>query len=271
MKGTIMWQGMLVGCGCAVMVLAALAATAGENARPVDPTVAAFEARTYTDAKGETLLYRILKPENYDAKQKYPLVVFFHGAGERGTDNVAQLKHCVATFIKPEVRAKYPCFVLVPQCPQNQKWVDMDWSSQKGEMPKAPSPSMRKTLELTDALQKEFSIDAGRLYVSGISMGGYATWDVLCRKPEMFAAGVPICGGGDDTKAAAMAKVPVWAFHSEDDNAVKVERTRVMIKAIKDAGGSPKYTEYTGLGHNSWTKAYAEPELLPWLFAQHRP
>ena len=271
MKGTIMWQGMLVGCGCAVMVLAALAATAGENARPVDPTVAAFEARTYTDAKGETLLYRILKPENYDAKQKYPLVVFFHGAGERGTDNVAQLKHCVATFIKPEVRAKYPCFVLVPQCPQNQKWVDTDWSSQKGEMPKAPSPSMRKTLELTDALQKEFSIDAGRLYVSGISMGGYATWDVLCRKPEMFAAGVPICGGGDDAKVGPMAKVPVWAFHSEDDNAVKVERTRVMIKAIKDAGGSPKYTEYKGLGHNSWTKAYSEPELLPWLFAQRRP
>lgn len=271
MKGITMWHAARVGCGLAVTVLAALAATAGENARPADPVAAAFEARTYADAKGETLLYRLLKPENYDPKQKYPLVIFFHGAGERGTDNVAQLKHCVATFIKPEVRAKYPCFVLVPQCPPNQKWVDMDWSSQKGEQPKAPSPSMRKVLELTDALRKEFSIDAGRFYVSGISMGGYATWDILCRKPDMFAAGVPICGGGDPTKVTPMAKVPVWAFHSDDDKAVTVDRTRAMIKAMKDAGGSPKYTEYTGLGHNSWTKAYAEPDLLPWLFAQRRP
>jgi predicted peptidase len=147
----------------------------------------------------------------------------------------------------------------------------MDWSGEKGAQPAAPSPSMRKALELIDALQKEFSIDAKRLYVSGISMGGYATWDILCRKPEMFAAGIPICGGGDETKAAAMAKAPVWAFHSDDDNAVKVVRTRSMIQAMKDAGGNPKYTEYKGLGHNSWTKAYSEPELLPWLFAQHRP
>jgi len=271
MKGETMWRSTLIGCGSVMTLLAALAVTAGESARPVDPAVAAFEARTYTDAKGETLLYRILKPENYDAKQKYPLVVFFHGAGERGTDNVAQLKHCVATFIKPEVRTKYPCFVLAAQCPQNQKWVNMDWGNLKGEMLKDPSPSMRKALELIEVLQKEFSIDAKRLYVSGISMGGYATWDVLCRKPEMFAAGIPICGGGDDIKAAVMAKVPVWAFHSDDDKSVKVERTRAMIKAMKDAGGNPKYTEYTGLGHNSWTKAYAEPELLPWLFAQHRP
>ena len=264
-----MWHTTLIGCGFSVMVLAALAAAAGENAPLTDPA-AAFEARSYTDAKGEALPYRLLKPENYDPKQKYPLVVFFHGAGERGTDNVAQLKHCVPTFIKPEVRAKYPCFVLVPQCPQNEKWVDMDWGGEKGTMPAAPSSSMRKALELIDALQKEFSIDAKRLYVSGISMGGYATWDVLCRKPGMFAAGVPICGGGDVSKVAPMAKVPVWAFHSEDDNAVKVVRTRTMIQAMKDAGGSPKYTEYTGLGHNSWTKAYSEPELLPWLFAQHR-
>jgi predicted peptidase len=270
-KGTTMWRGTLIGCGFAVTALAAIAATAGEAGPAADPAAAAFEPRTYTDAKGEALPYRLLKPENYDPKQKYPLVIFFHGAGERGTDNVAQLKHCVTTFVKPDVRAKHPCFVLVPQCPPNQKWVDMDWSGEKGTQPAAPSPSMRKALELIEALQKEFSIDAKRLYVSGISMGGYATWDILCRKPEMFAAGIPICGGGDDTKAAAMAKIPVWAFHGDEDKSVKVDRTRAMIHAIKDAGGNPKYTEYKGVGHDSWTKAYAEPELLSWLFAQHRP
>jgi predicted peptidase len=264
MKGKTMRRSTLIGCGFVTMLLVALAATAGGAKPAADPAVAAFEARTYTDAKGETLPYRLLKPENYDQKQKYPLVIFFHGAGERGTDNRAQLVHCVMTFAKPDVRAKHPCFVLAPQCPPNQKWVDMDWGGLKGEMPKEPSPGMRKALELIAALQKEFGIDARRLYVSGISMGGYATWDVLCRKPEMFAAAVPICGGGDPTKAAQMAKVPVWAFHSDDDKAVKVVRTRAMIQAMKDAGGSPKYTEYTGLGHNSWTKAYSEPDLLPW-------
>jgi predicted peptidase len=138
-------------------------------------------------------------------------------------------------------------------------------------MPKDPSEPLRLALETIDALQKEFPIDAKRLYVTGLSMGGYATWDALCRYPAKFAAGVPICGGGDESKVALMAKVPVWAFHSEDDNVVKVIRTRNMIEAMKKAGGDPKYNEYKGLGHGSWGKAYAEPDLLPWLFAQRRP
>jgi lysophospholipase L1-like esterase len=113
-------------------------------------------------------------------------------------------------------------------------------------------------------------VDTDRLYVTGISMGGYGTWDLITRFPDRFAAAVPICGGGDPAKAAAIAKVPVWAIHGEADPLVKVEQTRRMIAAIKAAGGQPLYSEYPTVGHDSWTPGYQEPELLPWMFAQRR-
>ena len=228
-----------------------------------------YEARVHTNAAGQTLPYRLLIPEPYDAARQYPLVVFFHGAGERGSDNRAQLVHGTSLFLKPESRERFPCFVVAPQCPNNQQWVDMPWGTDSGTRPDQPSASMRMALEIVAALPRQFSIDTNRLYVTGLSMGGYATWDCLTRLPNRFAAGVPICGGGDEkTVTTAVAQVPVWAFHSADDGAVKVGRTRRMIAAMRQAGGQPKYFEYTGLGHFSWGKAYAEPELLPWLFSQ---
>jgi predicted peptidase len=128
---------------------------------------------------------------------------------------------------------------------------------------------MGLALEILPALEAEFHIDTNRVYATGLSMGGYATWDCLTRYPKRFAAGIPICGGGDETTVkSVVARVPVWAFHSSDDTVVKVQRTRHMIEAMGNAGGRPYYTEYNGLGHNAWDKAYAEPALLEWLFAQ---
>ena len=118
------------------------------------------------------------------------------------------------------------------------------------------------------ALQKEFSIDATRLYVTGLSMGGYGTWDALQRYPDRFAAAVPICGGGDVKQAKKIAQIPIWAFHGDKDTAVPVERTRSMIAALKEAGGMPKYTEYPDVGHDSWTATYKDPALHEWMFAQ---
>jgi lysophospholipase L1-like esterase/poly(3-hydroxybutyrate) depolymerase len=228
-----------------------------------------YAPRIFTNASGQTIPYRLLTPKDYDSSKKYPLVFFFHGAGERGTDNKAQLVHGTSLFAQADKREKFPCFVLAPQCPNNQQWVDMPWGTDSGVRPAQPSASMRLALEALDAVLKEFSVDASRLYVTGLSMGGYATWDCMTRFPDRFAAGVPICGGGDEKTVTAMvAKVPVWAFHSDDDGVVKVKRTRNMIKAMRDAGGQPKYFEYFGLGHFSWGKAYGEPELLPWMFAQ---
>ena len=123
---------------------------------------------------------------------------------------------------------------------------------------------------MVDAMQKEFSIDADRIYVTGLSMGGFGTWDVIQRHPERFAAAVPICGGGDPAHAEQIAQVPIWAYHGDNDAVVKVERSRDMIAAIKDSGGTPRYTELPGVGHDSWTAAYTSPDLYAWMFAQTR-
>ncbi len=229
-----------------------------------------FEARTFAGPDGTSLPYRLLKPQPYDPAKKYPLVLFLHGAGERGNDNQAQLKHGAATFAKPETQQKYPCFVMAPQVPKEQKWADMDWAAEVVVQARKPSTSMRLTVAAIDALSKEFSIDSDRLYITGLSMGGYGTWDAISRWPTKWAAAVPICGGGDVTKAARAVNVPVWAFHGDADNVVKVERTRTLIAAMRAAGASPLYSEYPGIGHDSWTSAYQEPELLPWMFGQKR-
>jgi predicted peptidase len=229
-----------------------------------------FEARTFEGAGGEKLGYRLLKPKDYDPNRKYPLVLFMHGAGERGDNNKAQLVHGMNDFASDEVMSKYPAFVIAPQCPNNKKWVEVDWSAAKHTSPEKPSISLQLTFDAMAALQKEFSIDDKRIYVTGLSMGGYGTWDAAARRPDYFAAAAPICGGGDEGDAKKLAKVPIWAFHGDKDGAVKVERTRNMIAAIKEAGGEPKYTEYPGVGHDSWSATYRNPEFYAWLFAQQR-
>ena len=230
-----------------------------------------FEARIYTNDKGQKLGYRLLKPKDYDPAKKYPLVLFLHGAGERGDDNAVQLVHGMADFAQDENRAKYPCFVLAPQCPKNKRWVEVDWSAPTHEQPEQLSESLQLTFDAIAGLKKEFSIDDKRFYVTGLSMGGYGTWDVAQRMPGQVAAAAPICGGGDEKQAAKLVKVPVWCFHGDKDTAVKVDRSRNMIAAIKKAGGNPKYTEYPGVGHNSWTQTYKDPAFMAWLFAQKLP
>jgi predicted peptidase len=229
-----------------------------------------FEARTFTDDQGDKLLYRLLKPKDYDPQQKYPLVLFFHGAGERGDDNHSQLKWAMEEFASEEVRGKYPCFVVAPQCPEDQQWVDVPWTADAHTMPEKPTAALRFSLELLKQLQQEFSIDANRLYVTGLSMGGFGVWDAIQRHPHLFAAAAPVCSGGDPQYAPQIAHIPVWAFHGADDPVVKPHRTREMIQALQGAGGQPKHTEYPGVGHNSWSPTYANPDLYAWLFAQWR-
>ncbi len=130
---------------------------------------------------------------------------------------------------------------------------------------------MTLTLQLVQSLRQESPIDGRRLYVMGLSMGGFGTWDVIARYPQMFAAAVPICGGGDPETAPRIAAVPIWAFHGTKDHTVPVKSTRIMIEALRQARGQPRYTEYPNCDHNSWDSAVAEPELLPWLFSQRQP
>jgi predicted peptidase len=231
-----------------------------------------FEARQYKDEAGNILLYRLLKPKTLDGQNKYPLVLFLHGIGERGNDNEAQLKWGAKNFAIDENMANYPCFVAVPQCPLDDFWVSalQDLSSSYS-MTEKPTEAMRMALELVDVLQGEFpQIDPQRIYVTGLSMGGFGTWDAVQRRPDLFAAAVPVCGGGDVTKAERIARLPIWDFHGAEDRLVIPKWSRDMIDAIREAGGSPKYTEYPGIGHQSWIKAYSDPELFKWLFSQKK-
>jgi predicted peptidase len=209
----------------------------------------------------DTLLYRLLKPGSQKENERYPLVIFLHGSGERGNDNVITLNHIAPLFLNESNRTKYPCFVLVPQCPAGENWTYPDWYQE----PKEPLSSVVK---LIDSLKSLPFIDASRIYITGLSMGGYGTWYLLTKYPDKFAAAIPICGGGDIHQVEKFKHVPIWDFHGTKDTAVPVERSRSMIRALKEAGGKPKYTEYKKVGHDSWVNAYQEPDLLPWLFAQ---
>jgi predicted peptidase len=230
-----------------------------------------LEKKTYTDNGGKVLRYRLMKPTGYDPKERYPLVVFLHGAGERGSDNEKQLIHGVPEFARQENRQRNPCFLIAPQCPDNEKWAEVDWSAETHKQSKEPAEAGRLVLELIAALQKEYSIDDKRIYLTGLSMGGFGTWDLLARRPNLFAAGVPVCGGGDEGTAAILTHMPLWVFHGAQDNVVKPERSRNMIKALEKAGGKPKYTEYPTEGHASWVPAYKDPEMMKWIFEQKRP
>ena len=230
----------------------------------------AFEPFVFKAADGTTLPYRLLKPKNYDPQQKYPLIFFMHGAGERGTDNVNQTKHGGKLFSDDANRTKFPSFVVAPQVPNGKLWVNVPWGDDSHVQPETPSDVLRVSLELIASLQKEFSIDPKRLYAMGISMGGFGVWDVVTRHPDMFAAAAPICGGADENNASLIAKLPVWTFHGDKDGVVKTKRSRNMIEALKKVGSNAKYSEYPGVGHDSWNKAFAEPELLTWLFAQKK-
>jgi len=238
-----------------------------ERSMPKEP----YQSFVYTDANGATLPYLLYVPDHLEPGKKYPLVLFFHGAGERGVDNVAQLRWGVWVFTKKANLAEYPAFVLAPQCPKGKQWVDMPWGAPSGIRPPLPSASMTLALAILDKVCAEQPIDTDRIYVAGLSMGGYAVWDCLTRFPDRFAAAVAVCGGGDEhTVTAEVAKVPVWAFASDDDTVVPVGRSRGMVAAMKAAGGNPHYTEYHGYHHASWGPAYNERELVPWLFAQVR-
>lgn len=248
-------------------VLAVLALGLPASAFAADP-----EAKIYTDDDGKTLPYRLLKPADPEPGKKYPLVLVLHGAGERGSDNAKQLtwfwEKGKGPLGRPEF-AEAKAFALLPQCPDGKQWVDVPWGKGSYKSPAVSGP-LKLALELVEASIKRLPIDPDRVYVVGLSMGGFGTFDALQRRPDLFAAAVPICGAGDLSKAKAIAHIPVWAFHGDKDTAVPVSGSREMVAALKAAGGTVKYTEYKGVGHNSWSPAFAEKEFWTWLFAHKR-
>jgi predicted peptidase len=216
--------------------------------------------------------WRLHVPDPLVEGVKYPLVVFLHGAGRRGDDNVGPME-LAWDFIKPEAQEKYPCFIVAGQVPRGRTWSPFGPARQKFRDAGKDVPiteEMTAMLSVVDDLLEKEPIDPTRLYVVGQSMGGYGTWDALERRPDLWAAAVPICGGGSPQKAHLFEDVPIWAWHGEKDQAVPPQESRDMIEALRAAGGNPKYSELPNVGHGSWSVAFSDPALFEWLFSQKK-
>lgn len=229
-----------------------------------------FEAKEFISEDGDTLLYRMMVPDEMVDGETYPLVLFLHGAGERGNDNTAQLEWGVHAFANPQFREWNPAIVIAPQVPEGSYWGNLNWREDGTELMKEPSTPLELAHQLVLQTTKDFPVDENRLYITGLSMGGFGTWDMITRYPDLFAAAMPICGGGDPTKAHLLADMPIWNFHGAKDAVVPPQLSRDMIQAIRIAGGSPGYTEYPDTDHFSWIPAYADAHVLEWLFNQRK-
>ena len=245
------------------------AAAVGALARRLD-LEAMTRAREHKTLYGESLKYRIYESPGLRKGQKCPLVLLLHGAGERGSDNKAQMVHGVRGLIAFSMRNDQPMILVVPQCPARMQWVNAPWCVDSHTMPEFPSQPLRLAFELCKSVTENYPVDKSRIYVTGISMGGFGTWDAIQRKPEYFAAAMPVCGGGDTGRAKALIKLPIWVFHGDKDDVVKPFRSRSMVEAIKRAGGKPRYTECEDVGHDVWNQAYSDQKALAWLFSQKK-
>lgn len=219
----------------------------------------------------DTLRYRLLQPD-YDTMRRFPLVVFLHGSGERGNDNDAQLKWGVGAFATDDYLSRFPAYVLAPQCPEGQQWGSFNnfGDVAAARLNPVPSRSMTLVIALVRQLCATRNIDTNRIYITGLSMGGIGTFDALQRYPKLFAAGVPVCGGGDLSGAPVFAHVPLWIYHGAEDPAVLPAYSLQMVQALVKAGARPGFTLLPEVGHFSWIAAYNDPLLLQWLFRQHR-
>lgn len=267
-----------------------------ERAVRLNPEVPAepkwlFEKRVFRESVSSALPYRLLRPANglpettvsglrrnaqgrlMDARGRQvrvPLVVFLHGVGERGYDNERQLLNGVLAFAEREAMRRYPCYVLAPQCPPDARWSGADirtavtWSE-------TPTEPMRLLMALIEQLLRdEPDIDPSRVYLTGLSMGGAGVFDLLMRRPEWFAAAVPLCGGGDPAQAHRIRNVALWVFHGRLDEVVPPFRSRRIIEALRRYGQPVRYTEYDSLAHAIWHQTYYNPEVMEWLFARRK-
>jgi predicted peptidase len=225
----------------------------------------------------DTLPYRLLLPVDYNPAKKYPLILFLHGSGERGNDNELQLVHGSKLFLNDSLRKKYPAIVVFPQCPSNSFWsnvtINMNADSSRSfsfQIDEKPSLAMDLLQQLLKHLTQTYKLDKNRMYVGGLSMGGMGTFEIVARNPNLFAAAFPICGGGDSSTANGMKKVNWWIFHGAKDNVVLPKYSTEMVIALQKAKAKVKCTVYPEAGHNSWDNAFAEPDLLQWLFTSKR-
>ena len=218
-------------------------------------TKTGFVNKTFKNADGSESPYVVFVPHGYDGTKAVPVILFLHGAGETkgGT------KQPVEVGIGPAIKKREKTFPFLVVIPQSEK---RTWQ--------ATSDDGKRALAILDTVTKEFKTDPKQTYLSGLSMGGFGTWSIAAAYPDRWAAIAPVCGGGNPATAEKIKDIPCWNFHGDKDTAVKVDLSRAMIDALKKAGGKPKYTEYPGVGHNSWDAAYGTDELYTWLLEQKK-
>jgi len=223
-----------------------------------------FRKKEYVNKKGERLPYRLFVPLGYDANKKYPLLLWLHGGDGRGSDNVRQLNggNQLGThfFAGKEVQLKFPIFLLLPQCPSGDNWSDPDLNQ--------PTKWLELTMAALAEVRKQFSVDPDRLYLAGQSMGGLGAWSTLQAYPGMWAAAVILSAYDNFTDIKVLSQTPIWVFQGKEDDTVPVLLVQDMVKQLKKAHANLRYTEYPKAGHDVWNKAFAEPDLLPWLSSQ---
>ena len=235
------------------------------------PDTSLFEAHHHVEGN-DTLPYRLYRSQRADTMtEALPLVIFLHGAGERGNDNFMQLKHCIRFFLDDSVTGRYPFLLMVPQCPNEKRWVNTDWTLPEHQMESEPTNELRGVMAVLDSLVDCRAVDASQVYICGISMGGYGVWDALQRWPEKCAAAIAICGGGDPAYAHSMKDVPVYVFHGLHDSIVMHSRSVQMYDALRNAGNEEAIlVTYPELGHGCWDEAFSTPGLFKWLFGKKK-
>ena len=236
-----------------------------------------YEYQNFIQEK-DTLPYRILYPENFSQDSNYPLVLFLHGAGERGNDNKKQLAHGASIFASKENRRNYPAIVVFPQCSSDSFWSNAGVDESKPRSERlvfkeggTPQVPMELTLKLLDSLVSKSFVSKNKVYVAGLSMGGMGTFEILYRKPTLFAAAISICGGGNPKTVTEYAdNTAVWVAHGAKDDVVNPHYSVEMVDAILGAGGYPRFTLYENANHNSWDSVFAESDFLSWLFSKQK-
>ncbi len=239
--------------------------------------LSAFEKRTYTAATGQLLPYRILYPENYSKEKKYPLILFLHGAGERGDDNEKQLTHGAKLFLTKENRTNYQAIVIFPQCAAESYWSSVIIDRKKSpyafdfDYTRAETEPLKNAIALVKKIAAEEGIDKKKIYITGLSMGGMGTFEAVYRYPKLFAAAAPICGGGDVAHYdKRVRKIPFSIYHGDSDTVVGVKESQQMVDKLKSLKVNVRYKEFPGVNHNSWDNAFAEPDYLSWMFSHKK-
>lgn len=226
-------------------------------------------AKFHTKRGGE-LNYRIFVPDiPQSATNGVPLILYLHGSGECGIDNVAQMNHGVGGLVWWS-KNREPAIVVAPQSPPMTAWSPVFFSLQDAKMPYSAPPMIKLVKGMLDDVVERYPIDKNRILVTGVSLGGYGAWDLVLRYPGYFAGAIPVCGAGDPTAAEAAAETSIWIFHGENDRNVPNKMDRAMVSRLWELDANVRYMEYPDAGHGIWGRVYSDDSVMKWFFSRRR-